>query len=116
MEVISVGKKKETLTIYLVSHSFTNTVSASLNNNDFIAITDGTNKTLKEQKILQEPIGMSLNLTNNLLYVASGDSDGLTSLPDIGTIGELAVPAAWSKDHYYIVSVTALLPHAAFSS
>jgi DNA-binding beta-propeller fold protein YncE len=57
----------------LVSNK-TNTVYTSLKHDDFIALIDMSNKTVKEQIILQEPRAMSLNPTNNLLYVASGDS------------------------------------------
>ncbi|HZD34789.1 MAG TPA: hypothetical protein VE130_06250 [Nitrososphaeraceae archaeon] len=64
---IIVGNNTTTTTI-------TNTVYASLKYDDFIALIDGSNKTVKKQVILQDPRAMSLNPTNNLLYVASGDS------------------------------------------
>jgi hypothetical protein len=51
-----------------------NIIYASLEHDDFIALIDGSNKTVKKQLILQDPRAMSLNPTNNLLYVASGDS------------------------------------------
>jgi hypothetical protein len=58
----------------IVSNNTTNTVYASLKHDDFIAFIDGSDKTVKEQIILQGPQSMSFNPTNNLLYVASGDS------------------------------------------
>jgi hypothetical protein len=63
----------------IVSNNITTTTAAniiyaSLKYDDFIALIDGSNKTVKEQIILQDPRAMSLNPTNNLLYVASGDS------------------------------------------
>jgi hypothetical protein len=47
--------------------------NASLKNDDFIAIIDGSTSTISEV-ILEKPSAMSLNPTSGLYYVASGDS------------------------------------------
>lgn len=78
-----------------------NAVYASLEYDDFIAIIDGSSGTTKEQIILQEPRSMSLNPTNNLLYVASGDSNWLNVI----NMSTNKVVAANTQISYPIASV-----------
>jgi DNA-binding beta-propeller fold protein YncE len=50
------------------------TIYASLKNDNFITIINGSSNTIKEEVILEKPRAMSLNLASGLYYVASGDS------------------------------------------
>jgi hypothetical protein len=51
-----------------------NTVYALLEYDDFIAIIDGSTNEIKEKIILQNPRAMSIDLSEGLIYVASGNS------------------------------------------
>lgn len=58
----------------ILVNSKTNSIYTSLENDNFIAIIDGSTNTEKEKVILQQPRAMSINPSTGLLYVASGDS------------------------------------------
>lgn len=58
----------------VIINEATDIIYASLKNDDFIAIINGSSNTTKEEVILEKPRAMSLNPTNRLFYVASGDS------------------------------------------
>jgi YVTN family beta-propeller protein len=53
----------------------TNVVYVSLKNDNFIALINGSNNTVQEKIILQEPRAMSINPSIEKLYVASGVSN-----------------------------------------
>jgi DNA-binding beta-propeller fold protein YncE len=53
----------------------THVVYVSLKNDNFVALIDGSNNTVQEKIILQEPRAMSIGPSTGLLYVASGDSN-----------------------------------------
>lgn len=50
------------------------TVYASLKHDNFIAIINRSSNTIREEVILEKPRAMSLSPTNDLFYVASGNS------------------------------------------
>jgi DNA-binding beta-propeller fold protein YncE len=52
-----------------------NIAYASLEDDNFIAVINGTNNSVQEKIILQEPRAMSINPSIEKLYVASGDGD-----------------------------------------
>jgi DNA-binding beta-propeller fold protein YncE len=52
----------------------TDTIYASLKNDDFVANIDGFTSTINEEVILEKPRAMSLNPASGLYYLASGDS------------------------------------------
>ena len=52
----------------------TNTIYASLENDNFIAVINGSNNIIKEKIILQKPRAISINPSDKLLYAASGET------------------------------------------
>jgi hypothetical protein len=52
----------------------TDTIYASSKHDNFIAIINGSSNIIREEVILEKPRAMSLDPTNDLYYVASGDS------------------------------------------
>jgi DNA-binding beta-propeller fold protein YncE len=57
----------------MVNHA-TDTIYASLRNDDFVAIIDGATSTISEEVILEKPRAMSLDPASGLYFAASGDS------------------------------------------
>lgn len=59
----------------ILVNNLTNTIYTSLEYDNFISLIDSSNNTVKEEIILQQPRAMSINPSEGLLYVASGDSN-----------------------------------------
>ena len=81
----------------------TNTIYASLEYDNFIAVTNRSTKTIDERIILQEPRAMSINPFNRLLYVASGDNHWFNVIDTstnkvIATNTQIACPIASAVD------------------